>query len=265
MTATVEETLNAKQDFELFASSHGVQILNYHADNGVFRANNWTKACQSDPNPQGMMFAGVDDHHTNGLVERRIWYIQDNSRAMMIHATHKWKTHTTINLWPYSLRLVNQDYNNTPLLGRAEGKTPTQLFTSTEVDKNPNHWHTFGCPAYVLTPQLRSGARIHHKWKQQSELGIYLGTSPVHHINVALILNSQTGLVSPQFNVCFDPEFTTVPDHTERSLWQSLSGFVRGTQTCRLDLQKRRNQTEELSLQQLPPSDLAPNPHHQEG
>ena len=116
----------------------------------------------------------------------------------------------------------------------------------------------------MLTPQLRSGAPIHHKWKQQSEIGIYLGTSPVHHRNVALILNPQTGLVSPKFHVRFDPEFTTVPDHTERSLWQSLAGFVRGTQTFRLDRQKRCNQTEELSLQQLPPSDLAPNPHHQE-
>ena len=82
---------------------------------------------------------------------------------------------------------------------------------------------------------------------------------------MALILNPQTGLVSPQFHVRFDPEFTTVPDYIERYLWQSLAGFVRGTQTCRLDRQKRRNQTEELSLQQLPPSDLAPNPHHQEG
>ena len=61
---------------------------------------------------------------------------------------------------------------------------------------------------------------------------------------MALILNPQTGLVSPQFHVRFDPEFTTVPDHIERSLWQSLAGFVRGTQTCRLDRQKRRNQTE---------------------
>ena len=97
-TATVEETLSSKQTFELFASSHGVQILNYHADNGVFHANNWIKACQSDPNPKGMKFSGVDAHHTNGLAERRIRDIQDNGRAMMIHATHKWKTHTTIDL-----------------------------------------------------------------------------------------------------------------------------------------------------------------------
>ena len=177
-TETVEETLNAKKAFELFASSHGVHILNCHANNGVLRANNWIEACKSDPNPQGMTFAGVDAHYINGLAECRIMYIQDNGRAMMIHATHKWKTHNTIKLWPYALRLSNQAYNNTHLLGRAEGKTPTQMFTSTEVDDNPKHWHPFGCPAYVLTPQLRSGAFIHHKWKQRSEIGIYLGTSP---------------------------------------------------------------------------------------
>ena len=113
----MEETLSAKQAFELFASSHGVKILNYHADNGVFRANNCIKACQSDPNPQGMTFAGVDAHHTNGLAEHRIRDIQDNGRAIMIHATHKWKTHTTINLWKYALRLANQAYNNTPPTG----------------------------------------------------------------------------------------------------------------------------------------------------
>ena len=161
-----------------------------------------------------MTFAGVDAHHTNGLAKHRIRDIQDNGRTMMIHATHKWKTHTTINLWKYALQLANQAYNNTPLLGRAEGKTPTQLFTSTEVDDNPKHWHPFGCPGYVLTPQFRSGAHINHKWKQGSELGIYLGTSPVHHRTVALILNPQTGLISPKFHVFFNPEFTTVPDQT---------------------------------------------------
>ena len=38
-TAIVEENLEAKKAFETFAVSHHVQILNYHADNGIFRAN----------------------------------------------------------------------------------------------------------------------------------------------------------------------------------------------------------------------------------
>ena len=42
-------------------------------------------------------------------------------------------------------------------------------------------------------------------------LGIYLGQSPAHAANVALLLNPKTGLVYPQFHVVFDNNFTTVP------------------------------------------------------
>ena len=139
---------------------------------------------------------------------------------MIIHAAHSWKTHITTNLWPYALRLGNQAYNNTPILGNTPGKTPTQLFTSTEVQDNIKHWKPFGCPTFVLTPSLRAPQRIHQKWKHRSELGIYLGPSPVHHRNVALILNPATGLVSPKFHVRFDPEFTTAPDLKNKSIWK---------------------------------------------
>ena len=86
----MEETLEAKKSFESYAASHYVQILNYHADNGIFRANYWIKDCQSDPNPQGMYFSGVDACHTNGIYELRIQDVQDSGRTMLIHATHLW-------------------------------------------------------------------------------------------------------------------------------------------------------------------------------
>ena len=157
---------------------------------------------------------------------RRIRDVQDSGRTMLIHATHRWKSHITTNLWPYAIRLGNQDYNDTPLLGNAQGKNPTQLFTSTEVQENPKHWKPFGCPTFVLTPALRAPQCIHHKWKHQSELGIYLGPSPVHHRNLALILNPVTGLVSPQFHFRFDPEFTTAPGLKRKSSWQYIAGFI---------------------------------------
>ena len=253
-TATVEETLEAKKAFETYAASHQVQIQNYHADNGIFRANEWIKHCHSDPHPQGMSFSGVDAHHTNGIAERRIRDIQDAGRTMLIHAAHRWKTHITTNLWPYAIRLGNHAYNSTPLLSNAQGKTPIQLFTSTEVQDNPKHWKPFGCPTFVLTSALRAPQRIHHKWKQRAELGIYLGPSPVHHRNVALILNPTTGLVSPQFHVRFDPEFTTAPDLKNKSSWQYIAGFIQGgTTPNRADRYKMRTQnTQELSLHQKP-------------
>ena len=164
-----------------------------------------------------MYFSRVDAHHTNGISECRIRYIQDSGRTILIHAAHLWKTHIPTNLWSYDLRLGNQAYINTPLLGNVQGKTPAQLFTSTEVQDNPKHWTPFCFPTFVLTPSLRAPKRIHHKWKHRAELGIYLGPSPVHNKNVALILNTSIGLVIPQFHVRFDPEFTTAPDFKSKS------------------------------------------------
>ena len=41
-------------------------------------------------------------------------------------------------------------------------------------------------------------------------MGIYLGKYPAHAENVALVLNPKTGLVTPQYHVVFDDDFTTV-------------------------------------------------------
>ena len=48
------------------------------------------------------------------------------------------------------------------------------------------------------------------KWEPRARMGIYVGRSPSHASNVALVLNPQTGHVSPQFHVVFDDDFTTV-------------------------------------------------------
>ena len=48
-TSTVEETLEEKKAFESYAASHNVQILNYHADNGIFRANDSIKTAKVNP------------------------------------------------------------------------------------------------------------------------------------------------------------------------------------------------------------------------
>ena len=39
---------------------------------------------------------------------------------------------------------------------------------------------------------------------------IYVGRSPLHALNVGLILSPRTGHVSPQFHVVYDDDFTTV-------------------------------------------------------
>ena len=91
---------------------------------------------------------------------------------------------------------------------------------------NPKHFQTFGCPVYVLDNKLQHNAPF-HKWKERSRVGIYLGQSPVHGKNVALVLNRQTGLVSPQFHVKFDPSFHSVMQDQFDSKWQERAGFTK--------------------------------------
>jgi hypothetical protein len=104
-------------------------------------------------------------------------------------------------------------------------RSPIELSTGSSVSNNPKHWKPFGCPTYVLDNELQ-GSKPFHKWQRQSKPGIYLGTSPLHGRNVALVLSRETGLVSPQFHVAFDPSFDTVRTMTTGSSWQIEAGFV---------------------------------------
>ena len=222
-TATADETLKGKLAFELYAQQAGVQIKGYFADNGIFNANKWRAACQESK--QQLLIAGVNAHHTNGLAEKRIRDLQDLARTMLIHANARWPKAITVNLWPYALRMANEAINNTPSFQNAARFTPVQIFTETKVNPNPKHFVPFGCPTYVLKNELAQN-KPHHKWNHRSRVGIYLGTSPQHGRNVALVLNRETGLVSPQFHVKYDRQFQTVRQDRFDSLWQQKSGLL---------------------------------------
>lgn len=222
-TASAEETLEGKIAFELYAKDRGVLVTAYHADNGIFRAHKWVQACRM--NGQRLTFAGVNAHHQNGMAERRIRSLQELARAMLIHATKRWPKATTANLWPYAIRMANMVLNETPNMKDDKKRTPQQVFSGTATNINAKHWKPFGCPVYVLNTALQKG-QPHHKWKQRSRVGIYLGPSPQHARTVALVLDRETGLVSPQFHVVFDPSFQTVLEDKLDSTWQIKAGFV---------------------------------------
>ena len=222
-TASAEETIEGKRASEAAARRHGVRIRHYHADNGIFKANAWVEACRKDG--QGMTYAGVNAHHQNGIAERRIRELQELARAMLIHANARWKGSVTANLWPYAIRMASEAVNNTPSFQDPNKRTPIELFSGTKATSNPKHWKPFGCPTYVLDNDLQ-GRKPFHKWRQRSNPGIYLGVSPVHDRNVALVLDRDTGLASPQFHVAFDPRFDTAKDITTESKWQLKAGFV---------------------------------------
>ena len=234
-SSDAEETIQGKKAFESFMKSNNIQVKAYYADNGVFRANKWVEECNK--NHQELRFAGVNAHHQNGFAERRIRELQELARSMMIHANHHWPKTVTTNLWPYALRMANEIYNNTPSLQNDSYNTPMQSVSSSDVEINQKHYKTFGCPVFVLKRKLQEG-KPYPKWDERARIGVYLGPSPHHNKNVALVLDRDSGLVSPQFHVLFDNEFQTVKDDKYDSSWQIKAGFSSQRELERINRKK---------------------------
>jgi len=68
------------------------------------------------------------------------------------------------------------------------------------------------------------------KWSDRTRVGINLGYSSRHALNVSLILNLQTGLVSPQYHCQYDDLFKTTTGTQARSIptsqWQYKVGLT---------------------------------------
>jgi len=103
-SSSAADIVEAKEAFERFASTRGVRIQYYHADNGVFSSKEWRSKCNQSG--QGLMFAGVNAHHQNGRAEqRRIGILQDLTRTSLSQANRRWPTTNTANLWPHAMRM----------------------------------------------------------------------------------------------------------------------------------------------------------------
>ena len=89
-------------------------------------------------------------------------------------------------------------------------ETPDMILSNTKaVNVQLKHYHTFGCPVYILDSRSQTNPKGVPKWEPQSRLGIYVGHSPAHAGSVELVLNPKTGLVSPQYHVVYDDQFST--------------------------------------------------------
>ena len=132
------------------------------------------------------------------------------ARTSLLHAMRKWPRVITTALWPYCYKTAEERHNHLGL--NHEGLSPVERMLGTKDEIVADDFHTWGCPILVLDAQLQTGNGIGPpKWEPRARAGIYLGHSPVHAGNVALVLNLQTGHVSPQYHIVFDDEFTTVP------------------------------------------------------
>ena len=113
------------------------------------------------------------------------------------------------NIKPFALKHACNIRNRVRSTNR---KTLEALFACTKKlsSANLDHFHPFGCPIYVLDAILQGTVSKLPWWSPGSRVGMYLGHSPHHAGNVALVLSLTTGLVSPQCHVIFDNDFSTV-------------------------------------------------------
>ena len=112
--------------------------------------------------------------------------------------------------WSFAIKDVSERPNSLQVY--LTGQTPESLLHGVEIEYIPvKYYHTLFCQNYVLDAHLQSsGGPGTPKWEPRSRIGVYLGHSPFHAGNVALVWNPITGRLSPQYHVVFDNDFTTV-------------------------------------------------------
>ena len=201
-----QETFESKMAYERHAHTHGVTIEAYHADNSRFNDAKFAGSCRDAG--QQLTFCGVGAHHQNALAESKIKEICYGGRTVLLHAKRKWPSVISTILWPFAVQSIVDRHNRLSL--DENGKSPLEQFAKTSDDIRAEDFHTWGCPVFVLEAPNQSGSIGTSKWEPRTRVGIYLGRSPSHAGNVALVLNLQSGLVSPQYHIVVDDEFTTV-------------------------------------------------------
>ena len=223
---SAETTLQCKREFEQACATRGVTVKAYHADNGRFAEQSFIEDVKKSS--QRITFCGVGAHHQNGISENAIKQLTLAARTLLVHAQSRWPEYITTMLWPFALKAAADRKNQLNM--DLEGNTPDMKFSDVATKSlRLKDFHTFGCPCYVLDSRLQSSTKGVPKWEPRARLGIYLGRSPSHASNVALVLNPKTGLVSPQYHVVFDDEFTTVPHLRKGTVPKNWADLVENT------------------------------------
>ena len=192
--------------YERMARTFGIIVKKFQTENGIF-AEEGFKRDVSDKN-QPISYCGFRAHYQNGIAEAYIKQPTEKARTMLIHAKNRWWEVIQPCLWPFALKQAEFNLNNL-CLGKS-GKSRAENFSVMHNKINIRHYHTFGCPVYVINARLQ-GAGFIQKWDKQARVGAFVRRSPIHAGNVSPILNLSMGHSSPQFHVVFDETFSTVP------------------------------------------------------
>ena len=205
---SLRETLQAKVAFEKINARAGRTVKHYQADNGRFADNAFLDACND--NNQTITYCGVGAHHQNGIIENKNKQLTQIARTLLLHGMRMWPQMIDSMFWPFAIKAAAERMNS--LNVNLDGTTPESIFYGVPIENIPvKSFHTLFCPCYVLDSGLHNAGGIGPpKWEPRSHIRVYLGHSPFHAGNVALVFNPSTGHVSPQYHVVFDDDFTTV-------------------------------------------------------
>jgi hypothetical protein len=93
------------------------------------------------------------------LLSERFKSVSNIARAMLLHASAHWKNGIDSSLWPMAVSYATFQYNHVP---NAQGLCPADLFTGSTVPRHRlRDIHFWGCPVYVLDPDLQAGKNYH--------------------------------------------------------------------------------------------------------
>ena len=107
------DTLRAKEAFEANCRDLGVVPQKYRSDNAaVFTSNDYKKHLEEFAQTQ--KYAGVGQHHANGIVEKAIQDIQTTARTMLIHLAIHWPEQADLALWPMAIDHAVFIHNHMP-------------------------------------------------------------------------------------------------------------------------------------------------------
>jgi hypothetical protein len=97
------------------------------------------------------------------------------------------------------------------------GISPHNLFSCSRWAKSKfQDIHVWDCSVYVLDRRLSHGNKL-PRWSAHSQQCVYVSLNDKHATSVPLVLNLETGSITPQFHVIFDEWFATVASDPQSS------------------------------------------------
>ena len=79
-TLSSNDTLQAKKTFKRYNKSHGIKVIHYHADNGMFVDHPFIENIKLQN--QKVIYCSVNVHFQNGVAEKCIWDFQDLTHTL---------------------------------------------------------------------------------------------------------------------------------------------------------------------------------------